>query len=142
MSEKHLSIAEENEETESVCSCCGRSIFQGSGLLQWKDTLVADYWYMWPDGHNGMFHVAIRWGEEDSMRIVVVNAKCDPAGTKLSIEEPESNPWPKLEELGSVLTRIEAKNDPDHPEYFDLFDSVIELDSRLSPRVREREINA
>ena len=125
-------------ELQVPCRCCGRPVFRGSGLLVRNSKPVADYWYDWSEGHAGLFSVAVRWGPSGGERIVVCQCTCDPKGTKLRVVDPDAA-WLAQHSLGEVLSRARALDDPEHPEFFELFDAVIQFEPRLGPRVKRHE---
>ncbi len=141
MALRDLKTVENFDEQALSCACCGEDIYQGTGILEWNAEPTASYWYSWSDGHQGNFFVAVHWGEADDEKIVIASCQCAEGGTQLSITDPESSPWQGFAFQGRVLSREEAIAELDYPEYFELFDAVIEKDIRLAPRVIQYEHN-
>lgn len=129
-------IVPEDAETESSCACCGRPVLHGVGNIQWRGNRVAAYWYMWPEGHERRFELAVRWGAAGAERIVAASGGVTADDIQFSIIAPAECPWPKLNALGRLLDREAALADADYPDFWELFDAVAYLEPALAPRLR------
>ena len=130
----------DSEHTEA-CTCCGRSIFEGTGWLLQGDRELANYSYRWSDGHDIAFSLAIAGTDGEHMRngFVVVSCRRKDTDLSYSVVEPEDAAWGTTENLGPVLTREQAL-DPRglYPDLWSLVDAISELEPRLAARIRSQ----
>jgi len=128
------------DEARSSCDCCGRPVHSGAGDLLIDGRPVADYWYRWPDGHEGRFDLAIcprgASGEHvEGMGVAVLSARIDAGNIIYSVLEPAAAPWSDFGAYGAMLSRAEALSTNWDPGLFDLVDAVAAKEPRLVVRI-------
>lgn len=138
MSDDRVSAAPEGVENTSACSCCGRAVFEGSGVLSAASGDLADYWYRWTDGHESRFALAISACDADGYPcggIAVVACRREGGSMVYSVLEPDKSPWPASQTFGPVLTREQALSGEVVPNLFALVDAIAANEPRLSSRI-------
>ena len=137
MTDQYTTQAVEAEAT-SACSCCGRSVHQGTGWLLRGEEEAACYRYRWAEGHDVAFSLAVAGTIEGSMRPGFVAVSCHQKGEDLSysVTEPADSPWQESESLGPVLSRLEALDANGHyPDLWHLVDTIVQHEPRLAQRI-------
>jgi hypothetical protein len=136
MSTIDVSIQHEGDETVAACSCCGRPLYEGRGLLKAKDGDLADYWYQWSEGHMGRFVLAISpCNEYRSHRrgVAVVSGRIDSGNLIYTVLDAVDSPWAATKSF-PVLDREEALSISD---LFNLVDAIAANERRISSRILE-----
>ena len=125
-----------DEEIES-CPDCGRSIYEGMGILIRDGSDLATYAYRWSEGHESRFSLAIAGVTDGVMRdgFVVVSSHSVGDDLHFSVVDPADAPWGDTEEFGRVLNRNEALNGSSYPDLFDLVDAITQYEPRLVSRI-------
>ena len=125
----------DGEEQASTCSCCGRPVYEGCGELQSPDSLIADYWYRWSEGHEGRFSLAVGLYDEDETRlgqVAVLSTRIEDGNIVYTVLEPADSPWTDFGPFGSVVTREQALS---MPNLFNIVDAISANEPRLSTRI-------
>jgi hypothetical protein len=125
-------------ESIDTCSCCGRSIFEGEGLLFLGEAVVAKYGYRYSEGHQARFVLGICPLGESGLPVAgLAVARCQSDGESLiyRVLDPIESPWADSEALGKVLSRKEILEDSALPNFFELLDAIAARESRISSRV-------
>jgi hypothetical protein len=130
----------DGEEHESACSCCGRSIYAGCGELHTNARVIADYWYRWPEGHQGRFTmaVAIRDAAGEPIEnggVVALSARIDSENIVYSVLAPEDSPWSDFGAYGPVIDRDRALEASNSSGLFNIVDAISANERRLSSRI-------
>lgn len=130
----------EGEEHLSSCSCCGRPIYSGYGELKAEGVGIADYWYRWPAGHQGLFNLAIafRDGEGEPVEdggVVAVSVRIDSRNIIYTVQEPEEAPWSDFGAYGKVVSRALALEEAQANNLFNIVGAVCANERRISTRV-------
>jgi hypothetical protein len=131
-------IEQRGQETQERCSCCGSSIFLGSGVLASAESELADYWYRWPEGHGKQFMLAIspcNAREEPMGGVAVISGRLENENLVYSVIEPENSPWPDSSVFGPILSRSAVLEGPFGSEVFSLVDAITANEPRLSSRI-------
>lgn len=130
------------EELVGHCPCCSRPVHKNSGVLETQGDpgeLLAGYWYWWPEGHKGLFTLAVSpWSEADNspLGVIIFSCRAEPEeGIHYSIKDPDDEDRADFREVAPVLTRAEALEGKAGTNLFNLADAIIENDPRLSSRI-------
>jgi hypothetical protein len=140
MSSIRVRIEQRGEETQEACSCCGRPVYLGHGVLASERNDLANYWYRWSEGHDKRFVLAIRPCNErgtPGSRVAVVSGRVESENLVYSLVDPQDSPWSDSNEFGSVLSRASVLEGPLAAEVFALVDAITENERRLSSRILE-----
>jgi hypothetical protein len=131
-------IEQDGQEKQEHCSCCGRSIFLGRGVLASAENDLADYWYRWPEGHGKQFTLAIspcNVRDEPTGGVAVISGRLENENLVYSVVEPENSPWPDSNIFGQILSRKAVLEGPLGSEVFALVDAITANEPRLSSRI-------
>lgn len=123
-------VVTDGDESQVQCRHCGRPVYAAAGSVEYDDAPVADYWYRWSDGHEGRFELAVRFGAAGEERVVLAQGNVTDGDIQFGLLDPEAS-WPSLSKVGRTLDRNQALADEWHPEFWDFFDAVAELEPRL-----------
>ncbi|MCR9055590.1 MAG: hypothetical protein NXI26_27465 [bacterium] len=138
MSEFNIRVDELDEESESECSCCGRPIHEGEGILLSDEGELAYYGYRFTEGHETRFTlgvVAVELNGDIQPGMAVVSCHSDGESLIYTVQDPEASPWSSTETLGPVLTRNEILEDNVMPKLFSFVDSITAKDKRLATHI-------
>jgi hypothetical protein len=129
------------EETTSYCTCCGRPIYEGNGVLTAPnaDSDLADYWYQWSEGHGKRFVLAVSLCDQDEnprSGVVVLSANVDALNIAYTVLEPSESPWAGTD-MFPILTRAAVLSGAHTSELFSVVDAISVNDKRLSSRILE-----
>ena len=125
----------DGEEHATTCSCCGRPVYEGCGELQSQDSLIADYWYRWSEGHEGRFTLAVGLYDQHGERlgqVAVLSTRIADGNIIYTVLEPADSPWTDFGPFGSVLSREQALA---LPNLFNVVDAISANESRVSARI-------
>jgi hypothetical protein len=125
-------------ETTDVCSCCGRLIFEGEGLLHLDELVLASYGYRYSEGHQARFVLGISplaKSGEPLAGLAVVQCASDGESLIYRVLDPIESPWSDSNTLGKVLSRKQLLEDGVLPNLFELVDAVSAREPRISTRV-------
>ena len=138
MADIFVTADSEGAETTTLCTCCGRAMYAGYGVLRSGQDDLADYWYQWSDGHEQRFCLAVSACDSNSCPvggIAVVSACREGDGLVYTVLEPDQSPWPDSPTFGPILTREQTLSGQITPNLFALVDAIVANESRLSSRV-------
>jgi hypothetical protein len=135
---ERFKVVADGDESRRQCRHCGRPVYAGTGSVEYEAAPVADYWYWWSDGHECRFELAIRFGASGDERVVLAQGMVTDGDIGFGLLDPDAS-WPSLLDLGRVLTREQALADEWHPEFWDFFDAVAELEPRLRAHVAREQ---
>jgi hypothetical protein len=134
----NVTVEQDGQETQERCSCCGRSIFLGRGVLASAESDLADYWYRWPEGHGKQFMLAVSPCNdrgEPVGGIAVVSGRLENENLIYSVVEPEDSPWPDSNVFGPVLSRKSVIEGAAGSKVFALVDAITANEPRISSRI-------
>lgn len=126
------------EEETSQCSCCGRPVYEGEGVLESDTQELAHYGYRWAEGHESRFSLgvcALDGQGENVAGLAVVSGRSDGEQLIYTVLEPEHAPWGDSEALGKVLTRKQLLEEGLVPNLFNLVDAIVANEPRISSRI-------
>ena len=128
-----LELVEEQELEVSQCSCCKREIRTFCGYITdpGDGNVRADYWLRIPQGHKGLFTVAVAIKDGGKPRVAVLLGEATSEGFTYWIQDRKDSPWEHFGEYGAVLDREEVLNDSAKDLYFIMVDKIAASDSRL-----------
>lgn len=135
-----ISTTSLTDEEASSCSCCGRPVYEGEGMLESDSLELAHYGYRWAEGHESRFTLgicALDLQGEPLAGLAVVTARSDGEKLIYTVLKPEQSPWGDSEALGKVLTRRQLLEEGVIPDLFDLVDAIAASEPRLSSRILE-----
>ena len=128
------------DETTGTCGCCGRPTHTGAGELLSEARALADYWYQWPEGHEGRFCLAICPRGRDGQPVAgagvaVLSAYQTSGDIVYTVLEPEESPWSDFGAFGPVLPRAAALSGQWEWGLFAIVDAVAANEARLASRI-------
>ena len=109
-------------------------MYEGCGELQSHDSVIADYWYRWSEGHEGRFTLAVglyAHGERLG-QVAVLSSRITDGNIIYTVLEPTASPWTDFGPFGSVVPREQALA---LPNLFNVVDAIAANESRISTRV-------
>ena len=130
----------EDAEQSSACSCCGSLNHRGSGDLHSQTKVLADYWYEWPDGHEGQFSLAICTRDDEGepvegAGVVVLRASITAQELSYTVVDGEQSPWRDFGAYGQVISRPSFLGGSSSARVFELVDAVVAREHRLAERI-------
>ena len=130
----------EGNELTTPCTCCGRPVPRGTGELATTERALADYWYQWPEGHEGRFSIAVCPRGDDGepvegRGVIVVSGRVAADGIHYSVSDPKDAPWADFGAYGPVLSRKDALEGPFSGDLFTYIDAIAANEKRLSSRI-------
>lgn len=128
------------DEQTFACSCCGRPIYAGAGDIRSAEGGIADYWYRWSEGHQGLFHLAVHLRGTDGEPVedggvIVLSGQVDAENIVYSVVEPERSPWADFGAYGAAIGRSQALENAGTTGLFDIVDSIAANEHRISSRI-------
>jgi hypothetical protein len=132
----------EGEERVYECTCCGSPIHRGNGEIHSSHAVLADYWYEWPDGHEGQFSLAVCLRDEagewvEGAGVVVLRGSFGDENLQFAVVDGALSPWKDFGVFGPVLTRSVFLASPSRDEAFQIVDAVVARDIRLVERIEK-----
>lgn len=130
----------EGEERAYECTCCGKLNHWGNGELHSQSDVLADYWYEWPDGHEGQFSLAVCLRDDSGQPargagVVVLRGSVTATDLRFTAVDVEASPWKDFGPFGAVIPRDAFLSSPFRTRIFDIVDAVVARDDRLVGRL-------
>lgn len=126
-------VVEEPELDLDECPCCDSAIHNYCGYITAGDegAISADYWLRIPEGHKGLFTVAVSIADGGEARVAVLLGEATNDGLTYRLLDREESPWEDFGEYGAVMDRHQVLADPAKPVFFRMVDAIAAGDSRL-----------
>jgi hypothetical protein len=95
---------------------------------------IAIYWYRWPEGHQGLFAIAIAW-EADASYVATTLGEATLDGIRYTALDQSQSPFGDTSEFGVHLDRAELLELPDADVFWSYVDVVAANEPNLMPRI-------
>lgn len=122
------------------CTCCGSPIHRGNGEIHSSTRVLADYWYEWPDGHEGQFSLAVCLRDDagewvEGAGVVVLRGSFGVEDLQFAVVEGAQSPWQDFGVFGPVLSRSAFLVSASREKTFGVVDAIVARDMRLVERI-------
>ena len=129
----HYEVEIGEDETSSVCACCGRASSSGHGFVYKNGDAYAIYWAAWSTLHSGKkvsFALGIGEWDDDATADDRAWFGLDVFATTdrylLRVVDPKDSPLHDIESLGRMMSRSAGIKHPLRGEVFAIMERVLE----------------
>lgn len=137
MDEYDISVGE--DQTSSMCHCCGKKSSVGHGFVHKNGDAYAIYGAGWCTLHSQpmvSFAVAIGDWHDDGARkegtvCFGIEAFDDGDNVSFRVIDPEQSPWPSSDLMGTMISRRESLIHPLIREAFSIVENILHNHSAI-----------
>ena len=130
-------VIEEDEFEPGECSCCKGKIRLMAGCIENEfEEVEADYWLRIPEGHKGIYTIAVSLDNGGHRRVAVMRGESGKDGLTYWIQSKDQSPWENFGKYGDVMDIDEVLGDIYKSLFFDVVDKVAADDPRLQSQIR------